>query len=247
MYRSYIAAYGDNIDAIKAAAPSDFEVSADEVAGFLTEGDALPPVKFYPNGELMPGEPSSNLAFDPQSGMTIAPVRTPRPLPATDDAPSAVDAPQAPDVTREQAHAALRAADMDLAECRLNVRRTQAAVNAAKIELQKQIEIYVKANPNPLSAEINARNFAASALEDRRKRAALFGTGESASARRFVQKRMTGYGPKRGGQSYESAARTGYTVPGSPASMAPHDFQADVRARAGLTAAAKPTQGVPKP
>ena len=65
LYRGYIVAFGDDIDAIAAAAPGDFEVSADEVAGFLTESDDV-------------RQPGSDLAFDPQTGMTIAPARARR-------------------------------------------------------------------------------------------------------------------------------------------------------------------------
>jgi hypothetical protein len=130
---------------------------------------------------------------------------------------------------------------MNLAECRRQVRITTATLSEAKRRLQQEIEKYLAANPNPLTPELNARNYAMASLEARRQRALKYGTGESAKARAFVQKRMTGGGPSRGGLSHQQASRTGYVVPGSPASMAPPNPQADIAARKGLSALGKPT------
>jgi hypothetical protein len=236
MYRDFIAAFGDDIDAIVAAAPNDFEVSADEVAGFLSETSAAP----QPADEVTFEEPpNSNLAFDPQSGMTIAPA--PKSLEPPRESAAAPSVTTGRDMTHAEAVAALHAADAHLTDCRLNVRRTIAAHQEAKGKLQQEIEKYLTNNPNPLTAEMNARLYAQASLDERRQRV-LRGakSGESILARRFVQKRMQGGGPNRGALSQEQRARVGFVVPGSVAATAPFDPQADVRARQGLSAPGKP-------
>jgi len=247
MYRDFIAAFGDDIDAIAAAAPNDFEVSADEVAGFISETSAAP----QPTDEVTFEEPpNTDLAFSPQSGMTIAPgslkkkIASPRENAAAPSHDSAPKAATGRDMTHAEAIRALNAADMHLADCRTRVRATTAAVQDAKRLLQLEIEKHNAANPNRLTPEMNAKLYAQASLEERRQRV-LRGatTGESARARAFVQKRMTGGGGRRNGIGQEARARMGFVVPGSPASQAPFDPQADIRARRGLSAPGQPIPG----
>ncbi len=245
MYRNYIAAFGSDIDAIKAAAPNDFEVSADEVAGFILEMES----SAAPQPEVtFEDEPLDPVPSDPVTGRAYAAPRKiieesrlPQPARADESPDSAPQATTGRDMTHAEAVAALRAADLHLTDCRLNVRRTTAALQEARGKLQQEIEKHIANTPQKFTQFDAARAYAATSLEERRQRAARFGTGESATARRFVQKRMTGGGPHRGALNQEQRARVGFVVPGSAAAMAPHDYQADQRARQGLTQPGKPT------
>ena len=236
LLRAAVAAYGDDREAVRASLPGDFDAGEDEISAVLAdmEGPKLPDVHFYPDGKLQPTS-GSDLAFDPQTGMTLAPVpRESAPV------PSPVHTPQ-PTTDRKMTHAEaiaeLQAADMALAEYRRQVRITTAAVSDAKGRLQQEIEKHVAANPNRLTSEMNARNYAQASLEARRQRALKYGTGISQTANDFVRSRMIGFGPHRGGQTQRQRARTGFTVPGSPAAAAV-EYKADDHR--GLLAPGKP-------
>jgi len=237
LLRNAVAAYGADKEAIRASLPGDFDAGDDEITAVLAEFEQPSnEVTFEPVPGTVVVPP--DLPFSRISGLTLAPAPK---SPAA--APSAVDVPQATmprPKNRAEAVAELRDADMALAECRRQVRITTAAVLDAKGRLQKEIEKHVAVNPNRLTPEMQARQYAQASLEARRQRALKYGTGESASARRFVQKRMTGGGPNRGALNQEQRARLGFAVPGSPAAMAPFDHQADQRARQGLSQAGKP-------
>ena len=223
-----VVAYGNDREAIRACLPSDFDAGDDEISAVLA--DMEPTFEGEPRvreGEAVP--------FDPVTGRAIA---APHESAATQppvDTPKAAPRPK----SHAEAVAELQAADMELADCRTRVRATTAAVQEAKRLLQLEIEKHIAANPNPWTPEMNSRAYAQASLEARRQHALKYGAKSATlSANRFVQKRMQGYGPKRGGQSHESAARSGYVVPGSPASTtsAAARIQAGQHATRGLTA-----------
>jgi hypothetical protein len=91
------------------------------------------------------------------------------------------------EVTRDDAMRALNAAQADLADARIVVRQRVAELQAARGKLAEAIQQWQLNTPH-LSPEQNARNYAMGALEERKRRAALYGSGTSATANAFARR-----------------------------------------------------------
>ncbi len=148
---------------------------------------------------------SADLPFDPVSAATIRPrqiarvseslekIEAPRAnggAPSSDSAPEATPQPVAQrEVTRDDAVRALNAANAELTEARNTVRRRAAELQAARAKVAAAINQWqIGTSHQALTPEQNARNFALGALEERKRRAALYGTGTSATANAFVKR-----------------------------------------------------------
>jgi hypothetical protein len=146
-------------------------------------------------------EHSSQVPFDPVSGNTVAPAQNDpvgsspvsySEVPATLVTPEnehKEETPAARRVTRADAAAAVRAIQSALTEARLDVRRTDVEVQDARHALAKAVEQWQRNSATKqITPEQNARNYANASLEERRRRAALYGNGGSAKANAFARR-----------------------------------------------------------
>lgn len=92
------------------------------------------------------------------------------------------------EVTRADALNAAQAANTELTEARLGVLRAQAGLRDLRTALAKSVEAWQSGNINKLTPEQNARNFVNAALEERKRRAAIYGSGTSQTANAFVRR-----------------------------------------------------------
>lgn len=123
-----------------------------------------------------------------------------------EDSPSHVGAPPVPPATTEaEAEGTVKAAQRRLAECRGVVNQRTQELDRARGALHAATRAYL-AGGVPFTELDQARAFQATSQADRAARAARFGTGTSAAAKRYVQKRMQN--PTRGGFPQSWVGRT---------------------------------------
>ncbi len=222
--------------------PKGFELDADELRGMLSTLELTNEVTFDDGDEH-----TGDVPFDAVSGAAVQPIRTrkiarvsesltnfeaPR---ANADAQRHDDAPKTTGrpITAQQMQEVVNAAARRLEQARINVRIRTGELQGKRAALAKAIATWQAGQPT-MTWEQNARAHVAASQAARAARVAAGGPETSAKARAFVQKRMQS-GPNRGAYNEAQRARVGFTVPGSPAATAPRDFQADARARAGIT------------
>jgi hypothetical protein len=227
--------------------PKGFDLDRDELTGILSTLQPEPARLDQPADDDVSFDDGEPVPFDAVTGLAHA-IR-PRQIARVSESLEKIEAPRAPEsepphndaakssgrpVTAQQMHAVVNAAQRRLEEARLNVRLRTGELQAKRTALAKAISAWQANAPVPTWEE-NARAHVAHEQTARAARIAAGGPATSATARAFVQKRMQGGGPNRGALNQAQRARLGFVVPGSPAAMAPRDYQADVRARAGLT------------
>lgn len=106
-----------------------------------------------------------------------------------EDNPPAPVPPLPAATTEAEAVSAVKAAQQLLAECRGVVNQRTHDLDLAKVALQKAARAFLMGGV-PFTELDQARQFQATSQADRAARAARFGTGTSATAKRYVQKRM---------------------------------------------------------
>jgi hypothetical protein len=162
------------------------------------------------------GDPAE-LKFDPITGGAIA--VAPKPLKKIEapraPQPRKSDIPPANSTTEAEALAAVvQAAQRAIADCRAVVQARTRDLQDARGVLHTRVREYMAGGEQ----HDEGAAYRATSQAERAERVRRFGTGVSASATRFVQKRMQ-HGPARGGLSEAGRARYGFVVPGSPAAM----------------------------
>ncbi len=235
---------------VAAKLPVDFGLTNSEVRGIYGEIIDAAPVTFEepaadeslrdvwpPSSVTMPVETDpAELKWDRQTGGTIA--IQPRvaqkivepsdhvsdiqetftPASRTTDS-TITEQPKA--MTQPEAFAALTKAQAQLAERRRIVRVLTSEVQETRGKLLKLVgEFMADAEGTPEERRMAAvRDYVATSQAMRAARVAQFGTGVSQKANAFVRKQMQ-HGGAREGISQAARARTGFTVPGSPAAIA---------------------------
>lgn len=182
----------------------------------------------------MTEETKTDLPYGTISGMTLAPVHRDDPPAPPVEPPKAVLA-----FNFNEALATRNAAQEELHGLRNAVMAAAQATRQSKQRLQEEVAKF-EAGGRRYTQDDASRDYRAASQAERLARAKRFGSGESWTARAYVQSRMQN-GGNRGALNNRQRARLGFVVPGSPAAMAPaNQTLVDARGRTGLTPTGKP-------